>query len=68
METLEDLNRKIKILEKKLEMAEYREERLCGNHKAKGLGHKFGCIACDVEYYLKGGRNAKNYNVSIRKS
>jgi hypothetical protein len=52
MESFEDLKRQIKILEKKLEMAEYREERLCGNHKAKGLGKKFGCIACDVEYYL----------------
>jgi hypothetical protein len=52
MENIEDLKRQIKILEKKLEMSQWREERLCGNHKAKMLGHKSGCIACDVESYL----------------
>lgn len=39
----------IKVLRKKLELI--KPERLCPDHRAKGIGNKTGCVACDAEYY-----------------
>ncbi len=51
MKTIEELEREIRILKKKLEFSKHREVRLCGDHEGKQIGNKTGCVACDVEYF-----------------